>query len=196
MQGGKKRECVPPEQLHSDLALFPRWHALASALPGTGKLRARAARARGARRGGAGLWGWVARWEGRGGWRMLSTDSASELHPPPLHHHPHRLSPPRASHSAPPPLPHHPPPTHTKSAPPSTRYLLPQPTLSFLKTLSTSHTPSSLPHPRTSSPLQLALCKYETHQRSRRKRRRGAGGLAAELECMRADKKLKLIFFN
>lgn len=49
---GKKRECVPPEQLHSDLALFPRWHALASALPGTGKLRRARAQEE---RGGAGL---------------------------------------------------------------------------------------------------------------------------------------------
>lgn len=33
MQKEKQRKFVPPEQLHSDLALFPRWHVLASALP-------------------------------------------------------------------------------------------------------------------------------------------------------------------
>lgn len=60
---GEKRvkEFVPPEQLHSRLALFPRWHVLALALPEQVKNCEGRARNR-ARRGGAGQAGWVARW--------------------------------------------------------------------------------------------------------------------------------------
>lgn len=132
---------------------------------------------------------------------MLSADSASELHHLP-YHHPTRFLP-RALPTPPslPPLSHprtilHP---HTQKVPPPPPP--PQLTLSFLKTLSTSHTPAPLPHPRTSFPSpspSSSLCA-RTKRTSDHGGEEGGGwggDPAAELECMRADKKLKLIFFN
>lgn len=131
------------KQLYSDLALLPRWHVLASALPEQVIARGTQTSARAGRRreeracvcvcAGVGV---------GGGGGVMSAGSAPELHPHTLpfslptprlalpssgeHPHPYTLLP--HTQKSGPPLPHHPSP--------------------FLKTLSTTHTPyHHHPHP-------------------------------------------------